>query len=370
MNSIIVDLGSSTIKIGYNNEELPKFELPSYIGETHDNIIDGKIIRDENKTYISSSCNQILDSLKLYYPIKNGTFKNKNDINLIFDFLFKQLGIASPAEMNSHQILITEPIFNGIQNKKNISEYLFEKLGIPAVFFGCQPILSLLGTGRTSGVILESGDNITQCGIVKEGSSLPSTFRRYNYGGSNVTEYFQELLQRRGYFFYNSSSYQLVKLIKETISRTKDYKLPEGTEDNEYCNLPDGSMIRIGDEKKKCTDILFDLDLLGNKNSTMDKMIYDSINSVDIELRLKLFGEILLSGGNTSIKGFPETLHKEIKNRINRKIKVRLYTPPKPQYCSWIGGKVITSLDDFKNMWITKAEWDEKGEKIFKEKTI
>ena len=43
MKSIIVDLGSSTIKVGFNNEESPKLELPSYVGETQENIIDGKI---------------------------------------------------------------------------------------------------------------------------------------------------------------------------------------------------------------------------------------------------------------------------------------------------------------------------------------
>ena len=67
MKSIIVDLGSSTIKIGYNNEDVPKFELPSYIGETHEQIVNGEIIKDENKTYISSSCDQFLDNLILSY---------------------------------------------------------------------------------------------------------------------------------------------------------------------------------------------------------------------------------------------------------------------------------------------------------------
>ena len=369
MKSIIVDLGSSTLKIGFNNEALPKYELPTYIGETYEHIINGNIIKDENKTYISSSCNQYLDNLKLYYPIRNGSFANNDDIKLIFDYIYKQLDITSAQEINAHSILITEPIFNSTKNKKNISEYLFENLGVASLFFGMQPVLSLLGTGRTSGTILESGDNITQCCIVKEGCSLPNTFIRNNYGGADITEYFQTLLQRRGYFFNNSSTYQLVKKIKEQFARTKSYN-EEGTEANNIFNLPDGSSIRIGDEKHKCTDILFDLRLIGKNSSPIDKMIYDSINCTDIELRIKLFGEILLSGGNTSIKGLPQALHKEIKKRINKHIKVRLYTPQKPQNCCWIGGKVITSLDDFKNMWITKGEWDEKGEKIFKEKTI
>ena len=369
MKSIIIDLGSSSIKVGYNNEDVPKFELPSYIGETHEEIIDGAIVKDENKTYISSSCDQILNKLKLYYPIKNGSFINKDDINLIFNYIYKQLDITSPEEIAAHRVLIAEPIFNGNKNKKNISEYLFETLGVPSIFFGAQPVLSLLGTGRTSGTVLESGDNITQCCIVKEGCSLPNTFIRNNYGGADITEYLQDLLQRKGYFFNNSYTYQIVKKIKEKFARTKDFQEDEN-EENDIYSLPDGNSIRIGAEKKNCTEALFDLNLIGKNYSTMDKMICDSINSTEMELRIKLFSEILLSGGNTLIKGFPISLHKEIKKRINRNIKVRLYTPQNPQFCCWVGGKALTSLEDFKNMWISKGDWEEKGEKAFIEKTI
>ena len=123
MKSIIVDLGSSTIKIGYNNEDQPKCELPSYIGETYEQIIDGNIVKDENKTYISSACDQFLDNLKLYYPIKNGSFSNKDDIKLIFDYIYKELDITSSQEMNAHPILITDEQNNrvyslGIKNGK------------------------------------------------------------------------------------------------------------------------------------------------------------------------------------------------------------------------------------------------------------
>ena len=192
MKSIIVDLGSSTIKVGFNNEESPKLELPSYVGETQENIIDGKISKDENKTYFSSSCEQLFGKLKLNYLIRNGSISNKEDIKMIFDYIYKQLEIASPTEINSHNILITEPILNSVKNRKNISEYLFENLGVPSIFFGSQTVLSLLGIGHTSGTVLESGHNITQCCVVKEGCSLTNTFIRYNYGGDDVTKYFQE----------------------------------------------------------------------------------------------------------------------------------------------------------------------------------
>ena len=45
-------------------------------------------------------------------------------------------------------------------------------------------------------------------------------------------------------------------------------------------------MIRIGNVKKNCTDILFDLNIVGKNNDGIDKMICDSINNMDIELRI------------------------------------------------------------------------------------
>ena len=79
---------------------------------------------------------------------------------------------------------------------------------------------------------------------------MANTFLRNNFGGADVTLYFQDLLQRRGYFFNNSSANQIVKKIKEKFARTKFYKEPEETEESDIFSLPDGSSIRIGDEKK------------------------------------------------------------------------------------------------------------------------
>ena len=118
MKSIIVDLGSSSIKLGFNNEENPKFELPSYIGETYEQIVDGKIIKNENKKYISSSCYELIYYLKLYYPIRHGYFTNPDDINTIFDYLFKKLGLNTTQDISTNNILITEPLFGYIKNKK------------------------------------------------------------------------------------------------------------------------------------------------------------------------------------------------------------------------------------------------------------
>ena len=370
MKSIIVDLGSSSIKLGFNNEDNPKYELPSYIGETYEQIIYGKIIKNENNKYISSSCDELINNLKLYYPIKNGYFINPDDINIIFDYLFKKLGLNSAQDISTNNILITEPLFSFGKNKKNISEILFEKMNISSILFAPQPFLSFLGTGKTTGTVLESGDMMTQTCVIIDGYPIPKTFLRFNYGGKNVTDYLFNLLRKKGYFNNNRNNYEIVKKIKEKFSCTRDYKEEKESEENFSYELPDETKIIIGEERRFCPYSIFDEKLLGKENLKMDKMICNSINNADINLSLKLYEDILLSGGNTLIKGFRETLYKDIQSNFNKNIKVRLYTPKNPQNCCWIGGKVISSNNNFKNMWITKEEWKEKGEKILQEKSI
>ena len=370
MKSIIIDLGSSSIKLGFNNEENPKFELPSYIGETYEQIVDGKIIKNENKKYISSSCDELINNLKLYYPIRHGYFTNPDDITTIFDYLFKKLGLNTTQDISTNNILITEPLFGYIKNKKNVAEILFEKMNVPSIFFAPQPFLSFLGTGKTTGTVLESGDMMTQTCVIIDGYPIPKTFSRYNYGGKNVTEYLFNLLKKKGYFNNGRNNYEIVKKIKEKYSCTRDNKEEKENEENISYELPDETKLIIGEERRFCPYSIFDEKLLGKENLKMDKMLLNSINNADVDLNLKLYDDILLSGGNTLIKGFHETLYKDIQSNFSKNIKVRLYTPKNPQYCCWIGGKVVSSNDNFKTMWITKEEWKEKGEKILQEKLI
>jgi len=58
-----------------------------------------------------------------------------------------------------------------------------------------------MASNEKSGIILESGESITQCCVVYENFSIPHSFTRFDYGGRNVTEYLQNLLRRSGTTF-------------------------------------------------------------------------------------------------------------------------------------------------------------------------
>jgi centractin len=201
--------------------------------------------------------------------MKNGVFQNENDILTVFNHIYNKLDIKSE-EIKEHPVFISEPILNPYYHRKQVSSVLFDNLGVPAVFFGSQPILSLFATNDRSGVILESGEGITQCCVVYEGYAIPHSYMRFDFGGRNVTEYLQTLLKRVGYSFNTTSEFEIVKKIKENFCYTiianhtslDETKKVGETGPTNY-NLPDGNYITLKEEKVLAPEILFNPSMVG-----------------------------------------------------------------------------------------------------------
>ena len=377
---IIVDIGSGEIKAGFSGEENPKVTFKNYLGEPKYN----KILRsfnnegeDSNEKFIGEDCDKLMGIIKLRFPVKRGVFQNEQDILSIFNHIYSKLGISSQ-EIKEHPVLITEPLLNPYTNREKIANSLFDNLGVPALIFASQPILSLFSTSNTSGVVLESGDGITQSCVVFEGYSIPCSYERYNYGGADVTEYLKYLLKKRGYNFYNSTEYRLVNEIKENSCFCFAGNVKNDIQDSKKAlnknlinyYLPDGSSIPIGDERLLATEILFKPEYIGKEYLSFPDMIISSVNKVDIQLKQKLYDSILLSGGNTGFNGLIEQMNSELKNKLTKNMKINLQKPEKPQYCCWLGGNIISTLEIFKKMWVTRNDWNEKGSNIVHIKSI
>ncbi len=365
---IIIDIGTSSIKAGLSGQEKPSLIFPNYFGEMKYSKSVGSWKDDDKKYIIGNDCNKYFGVVKLKYPLTHGIFNNSSDISSIFEYIYSNLDM-SITEIKEHPVLIAEPLLNPQENRRNIAKVLFDTYKIEQIFFASQPILSLFSTSSTSGAVLESGDGVTQSCIIYEGYTIPGSYKRINLGGKEVTEYLQYLLNKKGHELRNSDGFQITKKIKEELCEICSPGKENELEPKNY-TLPDDSIIEIGEERRLAPEILFNPLIREYEYPGIQEILAESINKTNVDLKLQLYGSILLSGGNTNIKGMKERIYKEIKKLAPKKAKIRLHTPSNPENCCWIGGNIISSLEISKEMWISVKEYMEKGENILHTRTI
>lgn len=88
-------------------------------------------------------------------------------------------------------MLLTEAPLNPLANRERAAEVLFETFNVPALFVAPQAILSLYASGRTTGVVLDSGDGVSHVVPVYEGFALPHAITRTDVAGRDVTDQLQ-----------------------------------------------------------------------------------------------------------------------------------------------------------------------------------
>ena len=213
---------------------------------------------------------------------------------------------------------------------------------------------------------------------------MPHTALRLNIGGVDLTKYLTKLLKQRGYDhdMKSWSDKQLVRDIKERLGYVaqdfdQEMRKSEGlTENNNDENenddigiekeyeLPDGQKMKIGNERFRCCEALFNPSLIGIESDGISKLIYNCIMKCDVDDRKQFFSNIVLSGGTSMFDGIDLRLINEINDIAPASIKVKIIAPAERKYSAWIGGSIVGSLSTFGNMWITKDEYDESGPSI------
>lgn len=183
--------------------------------------------------------------------------------------------------------------------------------------------------------------------------------RRIDVAGRDVTEYLQTLLRKSGYVFHTSAEKEVVRHIKEAVSyvalnpkqEEKDWvssKLDQGKA-VEY-TLPDGSKLKVGQERFRAPEILFDPEIIGLEYPGIQQIVTDSISRTDLDLRKALFSNIVLSGGSTLTKGFGDRLLSEVKKLAVKDMRIKIFAPPERKYSTWIGGSILAGLSTFRKV--------------------
>jgi len=364
--ALVIDNGSGQVKAGYAGDDAPGAVFPSIVGTPK--LASQMIGIDTQDVYIGDEAQFRRGVLQLSYPIEHGVVTDWPMMNKLWEHTYYTELRVDPTEF---AIMLTEAPRNPVHNREQMIRYHFEEYEVPKAYVCVQAMLSLYASGRTTGLILDSGDGVTHTVPIYEGYAMTHAISRLNLAGRDLTTYMGILLTRQGTALTTSAEKEIARDIKEKLCYVaEDYEqeVEKAKTDSEELNktyeMPDGRVITVKDERFMCPEALFSPMLIGKESGGMHQQCIDSILMCDIDVRRDLFRNCVCSGGTTMYAGLGVRITEEIRKMVATTVAIKFMLPPERKYSVWIGGSILATLSSFQPSWITREQYEEVGPSV------
>mmetsp|Transcript_6795 Transcript_6795/g.7756 ORF Transcript_6795/g.7756 Transcript_6795/m.7756 type:complete len:378 (-) Transcript_6795:319-1452(-) len=361
---LVFDVGTSMTKAGFCGDDIARVVFPTIVGTVKK--LGVMIGQSNQSTYVGDEAISRRGILNLKYPMHAGLVQNWDELEKVWHHTFYNELRLSPEDQ---PLVVVQNLLTPAATQERIITLMFEQFNVPAFYTSSSAGLSLIGTGRTTGLVVEIGAGANLTVPVYEGMPLTHLAKSMNIAGETITDYLVKLLSETYPNLTDASEKRLINELKESIGRVAlDYEIEIERVEEESLEtpfeLPDGSILNCKTEHFRCAEPLFKPSLIGLDTPGIAEVVQKIIESCDADI-LDDMRSICLAGGCTMLQGFDARLLKELNaGRVQRKQFEVLETDIERIYLPFYGASIVGSISTFKGMWITKEEYDESGPSI------
>uniref|UniRef100_A0A1B0CID8 Actin n=2 Tax=Lutzomyia longipalpis TaxID=7200 RepID=A0A1B0CID8_LUTLO len=324
--------------------------------------------------------------------MKDGMIDNWDLFEKVLDYTYTKVIQSEP---EYHPVLFSEASWNVRNNREKLTELMFEKYNVPAFFLVKNAVLAAFANGRATALVVDSGATHTSAIPVHEGYVLTQAIIKSPLGGDYLSMQCRQYLEAQGIDLSPAYCIQAKDVIKERDTpRFTPKKLPENLtaswqqymmrsllQDFQmsvvqvlespydertasqipavHYEFPTGYHQDFSSERFKLAESLFDHTMLG-----AGQLASTSVGMCDADVRLSLYGSVVVTGGNSLLQGFPERLNRDLQLRAPSNTRLKMISANgsiERRFGAWIGGSILASIGTFQQMWISSQEYEESG---------
>ncbi|GAB1602844.1 actin-like protein 6B [Argonauta hians] len=406
VGALVFDIGSYSFRAGYAGEDSPKAELPSVVGIVDEEVPftenDSETLpKPERKYYIDTNYIKVpRKGMEVNTFLKDGMIENWDIYEKMVDYVYSR---HIKSESHLHPVMMSEPAWNTKAKRETLTEVMFEKYNVPAFFLCKNAVLSAFASGRSTGLILDSGATHTTAVPVYDGYVLTQAIVKSPLAGDFIIMESKKLCEEAEveivppYLIRSKEvvqEYESPKYVKKevpevtksfhnymvkdvlqdfvaTVLQVSDCPYEDSQTDTMpslHYEFPTGYNQEFGCKRFKVSEGLFDpsiiKDVPGNTMLSVGHVVTTSVGMCDIDIRPSLYSSVIAVGGNTLLQGFTDRLNRDLSTKTPPSMRLKIIAATgtvERRFSSWIGGSILASLGSFQQMWISKQEYEEGG---------
>ncbi|OLS12485.1 MAG: actin/actin family protein [Promethearchaeota archaeon CR_4] len=364
---LILDIGSSTTRIGLAGEEFPETIIATEIARSGDFRFKQKVVPAldnlledfvKDPFYFGDAIHRVRDILNVE------RFMVTNNWTALERFLEHQFNLLAIEPQKTPMIFVL-PVKGGVEFSERIQHLMFERFNVPKIFFipSVQCVLYTLSTN--SGVAVSLGDRHTVIQSILKGFESEIGPLDMDITGERITEHLESMISR---FKVNirlslgelQGIKEKVALFVRDISEAMEMVEGGSTKFQYDITLPNGIKIIFDKERFLAVEPYFQPSLINSSAPPLSILIADAIKQWGIAQRPELVTNIILTGGGSIIPNIVERLDYELK-KIFPKIEIQIIAPSGRENLEWIGASMLYSKGGVGEKWILNKNWEKKS---------